>query len=174
MPNFMLMPIYQVKSLEAERVFPSVKEPRSSLTPGSRFFNDPRKNTSEEPAQPATPTSKIPTKPPRVTVTAKVIKPDQPVAPERKSTEDIPTKPPRRNIPPAKPPRVQNSESVNNEEGEAKVKQSSVTISLKRPAPVPPSDDTTGNNGLYRYVTRTNVSFFDPSPNDQRTEHSCA
>ena len=27
---------------------------------------------------------------------------------------------------------------------------------------------------LYRYVTRTNVSFFDPSPNDQRTEHSCA
>ena len=28
--------------------------------------------------------------------------------------------------------------------------------------------------GLYRYVTRTNVSFFDPSPNDQRTEHSCA
>ena len=26
---------------------------------------------------------------------------------------------------------------------------------------------------LYRYVTRTNVSFFDPSPNDQRTEHSC-
>ena len=29
-------------------------------------------------------------------------------------------------------------------------------------------------NGLYRYVTRTNVSFFDPSPNDQRTEHSCA
>ena len=30
------------------------------------------------------------------------------------------------------------------------------------------------NSGLYRYVTRTNVSFFDPSPNDQRTEHSCA
>ena len=30
------------------------------------------------------------------------------------------------------------------------------------------------NVGLYRYVTRTNVSFFDPSPNDQRTEHSCA
>ena len=29
-------------------------------------------------------------------------------------------------------------------------------------------------NRLYRYVTRTNVSFFDPSPNDQRTEHSCA
>ena len=28
--------------------------------------------------------------------------------------------------------------------------------------------------GLYRYVTRTNVSFFDPSPNDQRTENSCA
>ena len=28
--------------------------------------------------------------------------------------------------------------------------------------------------GLYRYVTRTNVSFFDPSPDDQRTEHSCA
>ena len=27
---------------------------------------------------------------------------------------------------------------------------------------------------LYRYVTRTNVSFFDPSPNDQRTENSCA
>ena len=27
---------------------------------------------------------------------------------------------------------------------------------------------------LYRYVTRTNVSFFDPSPNDQRTEHLCA
>ena len=31
---------------------------------------------------------------------------------------------------------------------------------------------------LYRYVTgrvtRTNVSFFDPSPNDERTEHSCA
>ena len=27
---------------------------------------------------------------------------------------------------------------------------------------------------LYRYVTRTNVSFFNPSPNDQRTEHSCA
>ena len=30
------------------------------------------------------------------------------------------------------------------------------------------------NSGLYRYVTRTNVSFFDPSPNDQKTEHSCA
>ena len=32
-------------------------------------------------------------------------------------------------------------------------------------------------NRLYRYVTyvtRTDVSFFDPSPNDQRTEHSCA
>ena len=29
-------------------------------------------------------------------------------------------------------------------------------------------------NRLYRYVMRTNVSFFDPSPNDQRTEHSCA
>ena len=28
--------------------------------------------------------------------------------------------------------------------------------------------------GLYRYVTRTNVSFFDPSPNDERTEYSCA
>ena len=28
--------------------------------------------------------------------------------------------------------------------------------------------------GLYRYVTRTNVSFFDPSPNYQRTEHSYA
>ena len=28
--------------------------------------------------------------------------------------------------------------------------------------------------GLYRYVTRTNVSFFDPIPNDQRTEHSYA
>ena len=27
---------------------------------------------------------------------------------------------------------------------------------------------------LYRYVTRTNVSFFDSSPNDQITEHSCA
>ena len=27
---------------------------------------------------------------------------------------------------------------------------------------------------LYRYVTRTNVSFFDPGPNNQRTEHSCA
>ena len=27
---------------------------------------------------------------------------------------------------------------------------------------------------LYRYFTRTNVSFFDPSPNDQRMEHSCA
>ena len=25
-----------------------------------------------------------------------------------------------------------------------------------------------------RYVTHTNVSFFDPSPDDQRTEHSCA
>ena len=31
-----------------------------------------------------------------------------------------------------------------------------------------------GEFWLYRYVTRTNVSFFDPSPNDQRTEHSCA
>ena len=30
------------------------------------------------------------------------------------------------------------------------------------------------NSGLYRYVTRTNISFFDRSPNDQRTEHSCA
>ena len=29
-------------------------------------------------------------------------------------------------------------------------------------------------SGLYRYATRTNVSFFDPSPNDQRTEYSCA
>ena len=29
-------------------------------------------------------------------------------------------------------------------------------------------------DGLYRYVTRTNVSFFDSSPNDQRTEHSSA
>ena len=32
----------------------------------------------------------------------------------------------------------------------------------------------TSKEGLYRYVTRTNVSFFDPSPNDQRTEYSCA
>ena len=31
-----------------------------------------------------------------------------------------------------------------------------------------------GEFRLYRYVRRTNVSFFDPSPNDQRTEHSCA
>ena len=30
------------------------------------------------------------------------------------------------------------------------------------------------NFRLYRYVTRTNVSFFDPSPNDERTEYSCA
>ena len=31
-----------------------------------------------------------------------------------------------------------------------------------------------GKIWLSRYVTRTNISFFDPSPNDQRTEHSCA
>ena len=30
------------------------------------------------------------------------------------------------------------------------------------------------NSRLYRYVTRTNVSFFDPILNDQRTEYSCA
>ena len=42
-------------------------------------------------------------------------------------------------------------------------------------------DMTSNRNGLltmayllYRYVTRTNISFFDPSPNNQRTEHSCA
>ena len=145
-----------MKSVEPEKIFPSIKEPRASLT-GGRFFNDPRNNTSEDapkPANKATPATKAipatkvtPVKPPRVTVTAKVIKPEQPVAgPERKNSEAAPSKPSRagQNVPPAKPPRVQNSESMNNDDRETKVKQSSVSISLKRPAPVPPTDDTTG------------------------------
>ncbi|CAB3990190.1 Hypothetical predicted protein [Paramuricea clavata] len=139
----------QVKPIEPEKIFPSAKEPRSNLT-GRRFFNDPRNNTCEDPPKPATkatPATKvIPAKPPRVTVTAKVINPKQPVAPERKKSEGTPTKPPRagQNVPPSKPPRVQNSLSMNNAESDTKVKQSSVCISLKRPAPVPPSEDMTG------------------------------
>lgn len=148
-PNFILILIKKVKSIEPEKLFPSAKEPRSNLT-GGRFFNDPRNNTREDPPKPATktpPATKvIPAKPPRVTVTAKVINPEQPVAPERKKSEGTPTKPPRagQNVPPSKPPRVQNSESMNNDESDTKVKQSSVSISLKRPAPAPPSEDMTG------------------------------
>lgn len=119
-----------------------MKEPRSSFN-GGRFFNDPRA-TSEELPKPA---NKTPVKPPRVTVTATVIQPEQPTAPERKISEGTPTKPPRaeKNVPPAKPPRVQNTESCrSSDNGEAKPKQSSVLISLKRPAPVPPTNDMTG------------------------------
>ena len=161
--------VQEVKSIESEKVFPSVKEPRSSLN-GGRFFNDPRNNTREDPPKPATksapatkatsetiatpaaietPAAKaIPTKPPRVTVTAKVIKPEHPMCPERKSSEGTPPKPPRvdRNGPPPKPPRTRISDSTANDESETKVKQSSVSISLKRPAPVPPTDDTTGKS----------------------------
>ena len=64
-------------------------------------------------------------------------------------------------------------ENVKSKGGEGLCQRNSIAF-LVSGCREPIGNQSGTNFGLYRYVTRTNVSFFDPSPNDQRTEHSCA
>ncbi|XP_028392759.1 anillin-like isoform X2 [Dendronephthya gigantea] len=167
----------QLKPVESEKVFPSVKEPRSSLA-GGRFFHDPRNNPREGHSKHTTDTANktTPVKPPRVTVTAKLIEPEQITTSTRKISDGAPVKPPRasQGNPPSKPPRVQISESQNNDgsetKGKDKVKQSSVSIiSLKRPAPVPPTDDEVSGESIQRASKRCEVEVESDIPAKKST-----